>query len=47
MSPSLRQSTRMSFKKPKSEKNRKKIPAVYDEKKLAKWTKKYNKLIKN
>lgn len=25
----------------------KKIPAVYDEKKLAKWTKKYNKLIKN
>lgn len=25
----------------------KKIPAVYDEKKLAKWTKQYNKLIKN
>lgn len=25
----------------------KKIPAVYDKKKLAKWTKKYNKLIKN
>lgn len=25
----------------------KNIPAVYDEKKLAKWTKKYNKLIKN